>query len=101
MRLVCTPCVDSPRAAIPDPPLPFLSCVQTDVKTLVERFDMNKDGKISMEEFVTFTLNIPHLAWRAEKGRRKSLGSTSNLNNPTPALPLEGTQALQVRRFER
>lgn len=39
---------------------------------LVTKFDTNGDQKISLEEFVNFTLNIPHLTWRAERSRRRS-----------------------------
>jgi hypothetical protein len=52
------------------------------MKLLVAKFDTNKDHKISLEEFLTFCLSIPHVAWRAEKTRRRSSATGGDVRQP-------------------
>lgn len=40
-----------------------------ELKTLIDHFDEDKNGTVSMEEFQTYCYNIPHLAWKAERIR--------------------------------
>ena len=45
---------------------------QENIADLVIKFDQDKDGKISLDEFMNFTLAIPHMAFKAERSRRRS-----------------------------
>jgi hypothetical protein len=64
-----------------DPPM---TDFQDDIALLIHKFDTNGDRKISLEEFVNFSLNIPHLTWRAEKARRGSRASTDIVSYADP-----------------
>jgi len=41
----------------------------SELTELIDHFDEDKNGTVSMEEFQHYCYNIPHLAWKAEKIR--------------------------------
>lgn len=45
------------------------SITPSELAVLIDHFDEDKNGTVSMEEFMHYCYNIPHLAWKAERIR--------------------------------